>query len=465
MSAEPHIDQADRLIARGRALEALRILLGVDPQDPLWRDALRRVVHLAWGGQRMSYELERFFEPLLRAIPPLRHELEDTAALYWIGRLYEREDVGDTALLAYRAADRLSPGFEDVAERIGALAAPAHLDLPDLPDLPELPEPPTPRTLPRRPPARSQSLTADFDSRWRAPPTPSLTAKVLSRSADLGLGPVVPGAVVADRFRVDAPIGEGGYGIVFRVTDLMIDEPAALKLFRRAVSDDGALKRFKQEMKVTRRLFHPCIVKTYEFGTWAGLYFITMELLEGRDLAHELQARSGPLPVARALDIAAQAFDGLGAAHADGVVHRDVKPENLFLLDEDDAVKIMDFGIAHTAATQGRATSTGKVVGTPAYIAPERLGEHGDAAGAAGDIYAMGLVLYEMLCARLPWTSQDVAGIFNEILTSRPPPPSAWNPAVPPALDRLVAELLAKKPEDRVPSAAAAADRLRLLTL
>ena len=172
-----------------------------------------------------------------------------------------------------------------------------------------------------------------------------------------------------------------------------------------------------------------------------------------------------PLPVERAMDIAAQAFDGLGAAHADGVVHRDVKPENLFLLDEDDAVKLMDFGVAHTPATQLRATSTGKVVGTPAYIAPERLGEHGDSAGSAGDVYAMGLVLYEMLTARLPWTSQDVAGTFNEILTCRPPPPSAWNPAVPEPLDRLVAELLAKKPEDRVPSAAAAADRLRLLTL
>jgi tRNA A-37 threonylcarbamoyl transferase component Bud32 len=464
VSAEQRIQQADRLMAAGHEDEAMRVLLAVVASDPVWRDAARRLVHLAWSGGRMSYELERFFQPLLRGIPPLRPRLEDTATLYWLGRLYERDEVEDSAQIAYRACDRLSPGFEDVAERLKTLRRSAPTSLPDLPDLPELPEPATPRA-PARKPVHSESNTMEFDHRWRSPVSPKLTAAVKDRSADLGLGPVVPGAIVADRFRVEAPIGEGGYAIVFRVTDLMMEEPAALKLFRRQVSDDAALKRFKQEMKVTRRLFHPSIVKTYEFGTWAGLYFITMELLEGRDLAEELRRARGPLAIGRALDIAAQAFDGLSAAHAEGVVHRDVKPENLFLLDEDDVVKVMDFGVAHTPANNLRATSTGKVVGTPSYIAPERLGEAGEGVGPSGDVYAMGLVLYEMLTAQLPWTSQDIAGLFNEILNTKAPPPSAWNPAVPAALDALVAELLEKDPKDRVPSAAVAAERLRMLAL
>lgn len=468
------LEQVDERIVAGRSDEALRLLIQVDPAAPEYRDAVRRAVHIAWSERAMSFEVERFFEPLLRALPPLRHAVEDTATLYWIGRVYERDEDSDSALVAYRAADGLSPGFEDVALRIEQLSGrlpslPSLPDLPSLPSLPELPElPPPPRINPgadKKKPVGARSKTQEFDRRWRSPPNPILAAAVRSKSEELGLGPVVAGSVIADRFRVEAPIGEGGYGIVFRVTDLMIEEPLALKLFRRPVSDESALRRFKQEMRVTRRLFHPCIVKTYEFGTWGGLYFITMELLEGRDLAQELRRLRRPMPIGRAIDVAAQALDGLGAAHEAGVVHRDVKPENLFLLDQTDAVKVMDFGVARTDTHAARATATGKVVGTPAYIAPERLGAEGETTGPAGDVYAMGLVLYEMIAGRLPWQSLDVAGIFNEVLTVEPPPPSRWNSKVPPSLDALVAELLRKKPADRPRTAALSAERLRLLLL
>jgi hypothetical protein len=431
-------------------------LLEVPANHDGYHEALKQVLFRAWSDNRMSFEFDQFFSPLLRGDPPNQHRIEHTATLYWMGRLYEREGDPQHALRAYRAADRLAPGFEDVGHRIVAITQ--SLSLPNMQALPALPPDPVATPTPRR--VRASRASAAFDRKWRSQPIdPELSRKIAERASTLGLDPLEPGTVVADRYRIDAPLGEGGYGVVFRVTDMMIDEPAALKLFRRGLEDPTGLRRFKQEMRITRRLFHKAIVRTFEFGAWAGLHFITMELLEGIDLAHAIHRRR-PLPIAEVLRLCHQAFEALHAAHELGIVHRDVKPENLFVMADGSGVKVMDFGLSLAKELSVRKTSPGLVVGTPAYVAPERLRGGADPTDPRIDVYGMGLVLYEGLAGRLPWRSNDVAGVFQEILERTPPAPSTFRPEIPREIDDLVADLLARDPADRIPTAEEAAHRL-----
>ena len=254
----------------------------------------------------------------------------------------------------------------------------------------------------------------------------------------------------AQRYEILGEIGRGGMGAVFRARDLELDEEVAIKTLRpEFVMDRTLLERFKDEIRLARRLSDQNIVRTHDFGEWGGVYFLTMEYVEGITVRTLIDTR-GRLGVSSTLAIATQLAHSLAVAHEHGVIHRDIKPQNL-LLDDAGVLKVMDFGVARLAERSTSVTEAGLVVGTPAYMPPEQL--MAEAVDARSDLYAAGVVLYECLTGQLPFEAASVISLVAKLLSQEAQPPSAVNPEVPPSFSALVLRLLAKKPEDRVQTA------------
>jgi eukaryotic-like serine/threonine-protein kinase len=248
--------------------------------------------------------------------------------------------------------------------------------------------------------------------------------------------------VLADRYRLDDRIAAGGMGEVWRAVDLVLGRPVAVKLLREDYSQHPeTLERFRGEARHTAAVSHPGIARMYDYGEPSPGQppFLVMELVEGSPLTRLLER--GPLVPARTMDIVAQAAAGLDAAHAAGLVHRDIKPGNL-LVSPDGTVKITDFGIAY-AAGSAPLTRTGALIGTPAYLAPERV--NGSSAGPASDLYSLGIVAYECLTGAQPFTGTPMEVALSHQYQSLPPLP----PGVPLPVAALVAELTARDPAGR----------------
>ena len=236
-----------------------------------------------------------------------------------------------------------------------------------------------------------------------------------------------PGQKLAGRYEIIEPIGSGGMGIVYRAMDLELSEPVAIKTLRRElVTEATALARFKSELRLARRISHRNVVRTHDLGEADGMYFITMEYVEGTSLK-DLIAERGRLPVHATLPIAKQLCRALEVAHGEGIIHRDIKPQNMILA-PDGVLKVMDFGIARLLGRAKGMTQTGMVVGTPEYMAPEQL--LGEDVDARADIYAVGVVLYECLTGRTPHTADNPAVLITRVLQGPPPPPREVVPEV-----------------------------------
>jgi eukaryotic-like serine/threonine-protein kinase len=262
--------------------------------------------------------------------------------------------------------------------------------------------------------------------------------------------------VLAARYRLDHLIASGGMGDVWRAVDLVLDRPVAVKLLRAEYAQDAeTVARFRAEARHAANLAHPSIAQVYDFGEamQGRPAFIVMELIAGPPLTQVL-AR-GPLPTARVLDVVAQVAGGLAAAHAAGVVHRDIKPGNL-LVDRSGQVKITDFGIAY-ALGSAPLTRTGNLIGTPAYLAPERM--NGQPAGPPSDLYSLGMVAYECLTGSLPFTGTAVEIALAHERQTLPPLPAA----VPHEVAQLISQLTARDPARRPASASVVAARARAL--
>src|SRR5215470_8282622 len=269
---------------------------------------------------------------------------------------------------------------------------------------------------------------------------------------------VIPGSVLNDRYRLDGRIAFGGTGEVWRGTDLVLGRVVAVKLLRPEwAQDEECLARFRAEGRHAALLSHPNIAQVYDYVEKAppAPGFLVMELVDGQSLAR-LLAR-GPMGPARTVGIVAQAASGLQAAHAAGLVHRDIKPGNL-LVGRDDQVKITDFGIAQ-APGSARLTRTGTLVGTAAYLAPERA--TGGVATPASDLYSLGVVAYECLTGQPPFDGEPLAVALAHLQQAMPPLP----PSVPAAVAALVADLTAKDPAARPPSAGDVRDRAERLRM
>ncbi|MFC7328489.1 protein kinase domain-containing protein [Marinactinospora rubrisoli] len=285
---------------------------------------------------------------------------------------------------------------------------------------------------------------------------------------------MVADRVFGGRYRLLEALGSGGMSEVWKGVDERLERPVAVKLVRPdPVDRPDTVARFHREARVTALLAgHPNIVVLYDYGTHAEWVYAVMELVAGRTLTAELHER-GPLPVALAAAWGAQICAGLSAAHAAGVVHRDVKPGNLMVVDRgvgagapaEGALKMLDFGIAgfRAAAVHSRPRSrTADLIGTPLYMSPEQI--QGQPAGAAGDLYSFGAILYEMLTGRPPFRAPEPLPVMRMHLVETPRPPERLRDGIPPALSALVGELLAKSPGERPGDAGEVRDRLLAFT-
>lgn len=254
---------------------------------------------------------------------------------------------------------------------------------------------------------------------------------------------LAPGTRVADRYRILAPLGAGAMGVVYQARDDELRELVALKLLKTDRSE-----RLKNEIKLARKITHPNVVRTFDYGEWDGMPFISMEYVRGLTLQYMLR-ETGRTPFAAALHLALQICDGLSAAHAVGIVHRDIKPGNL-ILETDGTAKLMDFGLA-VPARPVEAGGTATFAGTPRYMPPEAFA--GEEPGVAGDIYAVGVVLYEMVCGRPPFVERRLRALAEE--KRRPAPPlDGAGPDVPPAFAAVVLRCLDVDPARRFPDVA-----------
>jgi len=270
-------------------------------------------------------------------------------------------------------------------------------------------------------------------------------------------------------YQVSSLLGRGGMGEVYRARDRRLDRDVALKILPMAYSTDAErLRRFEQEARTAGKLNHPNILTVYDVGVIDGAPYIVTELLEGEEMREQL--KQGAVAPRRAVAYAQQIADGLAAAHAKSIVHRDLKPENIFVT-SDGRLKILDFGLAklkeqpsasNIETVQPLKTAPGVVMGTVSYMAPEQV--RGLETEERADIFALGVILYEMLCGKRPFSGESAVEVMNSILTEDPPDLSETNPKIPSVLARIVRRCLEKKPEQRFQSASDLSFALEALT-
>ncbi len=249
-----------------------------------------------------------------------------------------------------------------------------------------------------------------------------------------------------NRYQLEERLGSGGMAVVYRALDLMLERDVAVKILRESYLEDPAFQeRFRQEAKAAANLSHPNIVTVHDFGLDRGRLFIVMEFVPGAHLKGILQ-RQGKLPIDEALPILIQACAGIGYAHRAGIVHCDIKPHNI-LITPDKRVKVTDFGIARALASIQPEEHSEIVWGSPQYFSPEQAS--GSAPSLASDVYSLGVIFYELLTGHLPFYSEDATELARLHRETPPPPPSKFNPSIPPALEQILLKILAKDPAMR----------------
>jgi serine/threonine protein kinase/Tfp pilus assembly protein PilF len=265
------------------------------------------------------------------------------------------------------------------------------------------------------------------------------------------------GEIFAGRYEVIAELGRGGMGRVYKVTDNQINEEMALKLLKPEIAaDEGMIERFRNELKIARKITHKHVCRMHDINQEGGTPYITMEYVEGEDLK-SLVKKKGILPEKEAIGIAKQVCEGLAEAHELGVVHRDLKPQNI-MIDEKGRARIMDFGIARSVEAPG-VTQTGMIIGTPDYISPEQA--EGKEADHRSDIYAMGVILFEMITGNVPFQGETALSVALKHKSQLPMDPRKLNPEVSEAMSRLILVCLEKAKDRRYQSAGELLDDLR----
>jgi serine/threonine-protein kinase len=263
-----------------------------------------------------------------------------------------------------------------------------------------------------------------------------------------GDGPV--GVVLNGRYELIEKVGQGGMGVCCRARDRLLDRAVAVKVMAEQLSGDPAfVERFRREAKAAARLAHENIAAVYDTGCHAGRYYIVMEFVEGEDL-RQLLRREGPLAASRAADIARQVARALASAHSRGVLHLDIKPQNIRIT-PDGRAKVTDFGLARLWRADSASSETGPLVGSAFYFSPEQA--RGLPVGRASDLYSLGVVLFEMVTGRRPFEGENPIQVAHKHIYDMAPSPRALNPDVPPELAAMILRLLEKRPEARYPSA------------
>lgn len=406
---------------------ALDAMLQVPIGDPHYIDVAELVARLALKQGRMSLPVARFLEPLMTG-EGLGGRTASAEVLYTLGRLHEGIGLNEKARIAYGMALARDPQHRKAsirAERLDSDSGVVPLDLSEGDD----------------PFSRSLEVEASLDDQE------ALRQRVRSTTTEFNLGPLGPGSVIADRYELTDPIGEGGCGVVFAAQDREGGGEVAIKILREGAGELRAVARFEREIAICRDLDHPNVVALRDSGVWRKLHWIAMERLDGIDLGVLLRRVGRPLPVVPALRVLRESLLGMRHAHEHGVVHRDIKPSNIFVVRRTHDIKLLDFGLAFIT-NDTRFTRAGTTVGSPRYMAPERL--RGDQAfGPWTDLYALGVVTYRMLTAVMPFKEKDLVALLDEIATTEPVPVRTLNANTPEALEAIVLKLMARDPEQR----------------
>ncbi len=421
----------------GELPRCLETVVRVPREHPKYRIAAGQAIRLASDLRTVSARLDEFLAPFLATAPKDEREAE-----------------------ALRILAKLKSGAGPAPPTLVGDSV-----FPDLPDLPPPPvAPPKPQKTAYIAPLSGQMAAVRVPSKletpavgpWKREQAPPPAAIAPSPAASVVPRELAIGSVVAERYRIEAKIGQGGMAAVYRAHDLELGEDIAMKLFTQPSDDPQLLARFKQELTLSRGLAHPNIVRLYDIGQHHGCRFLTMELLQGTDLSALVEGK--PLELRRGLRYMIQACSGLAVAHQKGVVHRDIKPANFFVTKED-VLKIMDFGIAKRAASQQAMTQAGFIAGTPAYMSPEQINNF-SAVSHRTDIYALGIVAYEVFTGAVPFEHAEMMQLLMMHITAKPAPPRSKNPAIPQALEDVILRLLEKDPEQRIQSCRELAEQL-----
>jgi len=267
-----------------------------------------------------------------------------------------------------------------------------------------------------------------------------------------------PGTLFHARYEIRGLLGSGGMGMVYKAHDRTLDETVAIKILRPDFAEDPRMaERFKSEIKLARRVRHKNVCAIHDYGQDKGLLYISMELIEGVDLKRILREK-GALPPEEAYDVAIQMAEGLQAVHDAGIIHRDLKAPNI-MRDAQGVARLMDFGVAKRHGALGTVTATGHIVGTPEYMSPEQA--QGQKVDYRSDIYALGVVIYEMFTGHVPFRGETPISTILKHLNDPPPLDGPQAATLPPSLKPVLRRALAKDPDHRHPTAAALAEALR----
>jgi serine/threonine-protein kinase len=386
----------------------------------------------------------------LRAVAPLMDLIDDDRVAALCARALA--EIGDV-----RAAEVLEPRIDHANEEIRRACSGALDELRGGPGAPArgtrpAPEPHTRSVFEADPGARGRVPTGIPAS--VSPKTNNEPAAPAPRSENrpLNFHMLPPDIVLLDRYRVIRRVGRGGFGAVYLVDDAAIDEQIILKILNPSLSaDPNAVRRFVRELKLTRKITHRNVIRIHDFLDLGGIHAVSMEYFPGMDLGKIIKT-AGRLDPGPAVSVALQICRGLEAAHAVGVIHRDMKPANV-LLDSESAVKIVDFGLASGLQVGSRLTQSGLLIGTPEYMAPEQI--NGGKVDARSDIYSVGILLYEMLGGKQPYTGDTPVSVLFQHLEGSAPALSTLVDGLIPELEAVVGAAMARDPEARPATAGA----------
>lgn len=332
------------------------------------------------------------------------------------------------------------------------------------PDTERIPEFQTPyitaRSLMTDSPSPASPAQVESPSLRLPSPTPFLAGHDSGAVIDVGTLP--PGTVLAGRYRVVRTVGRGGFGTVLLVEDQAVREEIILKfLSPHLAADERMIKRFVHELRYARRIAHENVIRIHDFLTFGSTYAISMEYFPSHSLSAEL-TNYQPLDINHGLNIVQEICHGMQAAHNAGVVHRDLKPQNV-LIGQNALVKIVDFGLAAASSNlETRITRTGALIGTPMYMAPEQVENR--KIDARTDIYSLGIMMYELFTGRPPYVGDNAMAVIFQHVTGKAAPPRQRNPHISAALETIITKAMALVPEDRFQSMAALCDSLDELT-
>lgn len=428
--ASSYLEAAHAWQAAGSAPRALAAVTKVNHAHPHYRSACRMAIDLAAALRVTNHELDTLLESYLRQGPA---DPDDVTSFFMLGQHFERHHFDAAARRVYEKLLAAEPdhgparqALRDMAPRLDVQAtSEMAISKADVKAV---------RDLVKRADETGETQVA---SAFSNPPSSSLRAA-------LGVGVAMLGEVIADRYRLDRALGRGSTAQVFQARDLKLDEDVALKVFDQRAKEGEQEARFKRELSLARKLAHPNVVRLYDLAEHRGQRLLVMELLKGCDLTRHLAAT--PVDDAGRLDLLIQLCAGLGYAHEQGVVHRDIKPDNLFVT-TDGVLKVADFGIAKGCGDPS-ITASGIMGGTPYYISPEQITDF-RRVDHRTDLYAFGVVAYELMARQRPFEERDLMKLLGMHMDEAPRPMRNLRPDLPEELDRIVLTLLQKEREAR----------------